>query len=51
MIAGATNLDDPSMIAGSTKIAFSTCALRRAVSHSDVAEPRALAERPWYQKR
>jgi len=51
VIAGATDLDDLNSLGGSSAIGFSTCALRRAVSHSDVAEPRALVERPWYQRR
>lgn len=51
VVAGATEIDDPSMVAGSTTIAYSSCALQRALSHSNLAEPHALLERPWYQKR
>lgn len=51
VIAGATDLDDQNALGGTSAIGFSSCALRRAVSHSDAAEPRALTERPWYQKR
>lgn len=51
LIAGATDLDDQSFLAGNSAVVFSSCALRRAVSHSDVSEARPLTERPWFQVR
>ncbi|MEE9270197.1 MAG: hypothetical protein V3V49_08045 [Candidatus Krumholzibacteria bacterium] len=51
LITGATDINDESVITGNSTVAFSSCALRRAVSHSDVSEARVLAERPWFQTR
>lgn len=51
IVAGATDVSDQSFLGGNSQLAFSTCALRRAVSHSDVATPKALSERAWYQTR
>lgn len=51
LVAGDTDINDESFLGGNSAVGFSTCSLRRAVSHSDVSSPRALTERAWYQTR
>ena len=51
LISGETDINDESFLGGNSKVAFSSCSLRRAVSHSDAASPKALSDRPWFQTR
>ncbi len=51
LITGTTDINDESFVSGNSSIRFSSCALRRAVSHSDVSTARELTERAWLQTR
>ena len=51
LTAGSTDVSDQNILSGSTRIAYSACTRRRALTFSPAARPQPLGERPWFASR